>query len=220
MKYLLSLILLIGYLLFDCPEIKKHSTGTPSNSTIGSNKEIPVQTLDDSVVTDIDGNTYPIVLIGTRFWMASNLNVSTYNNGKPIPLFSGGGLSTPEEKGVYVIYNNKEATESKYGKLYNFYTVSEGNLCPKEWHVPSEEEWQEMINLNGLSRLNLLPGGSMNSGELSPFSGLETEGYWWTSTSVGRNTAAYFSMQYGTPELKRGGANEGNFFSVRCVKNK
>ena len=36
-------------------------------------------------VTDVDGNTYNTVLIGTQCWTQSNLKVSKYRNGGTIP---------------------------------------------------------------------------------------------------------------------------------------
>lgn len=204
----LAIMLIFGCLVVNCSGPK---------STY-STKDIQTKVAVDSSILDIDGNRYSIVQVANQFWMKTNLKVSNYNDGSSIPLYSGGGFLNPSDKGMYTLYDNDSINEMRYGKLYNYYAVLEGSLCPAGWHVPSEEEWQEMIDSGGGALLNFLPGGAMNPRDLSPFYDIDATGYWWTSTSVGRNTAACFSFNLGDKSFKRSGANEGSFFSVRCVK--
>jgi hypothetical protein len=93
-------------------------------------------------VTDIDGNTYATIQIGTQVWMAENLRTTRYRNGDPIPnvtdKWKWGGLS----RGAWCHYENDPKYEVPYGKLYNWHTVSDARkMCPTGWHVPYEAEW-------------------------------------------------------------------------------
>lgn len=219
MKHLLPfIILLLGYLLTNCSGQNKLSTHIPSDEIIPVTEKVQSKSLNDSTLTDIDGNVYPVVAIGNKLWMAGNLNVSKYNNGKTIVPYAGGGFLQTGVTGMYVLYENDKANGEKYGKLYNHYAIQEGCICPEGWHVPSEEDWHELIDTQYYQKLNLLLGGFMNPQEISPFSDLDNSGYWWTNSSLGRNTVASYEFHLDKPTLHKNSMNERNFLSVRCIK--
>lgn len=98
-------------------------------------------------VTDIEGNVYRTVTIGTQEWMAENLKTTKYNDGASIPLVTDDtewiNLTTPG----YCWYANDETTyKNTYGALYNWYAVNTDKLCPAGWHVPTDAEWTELEN--------------------------------------------------------------------------
>ena len=99
-----------------------------------------------AVVTDIDGNVYHTVTIGTQTWMVENLKTTKYNDGTSIPNITDSSawwdLSTPG----YCFYNNDAANKTIYGALYNWYTVKTGKLAPTGWHVPTDAEWTTLEN--------------------------------------------------------------------------
>ena len=93
-------------------------------------------------VTDIDGNVYNTIQIGSQNWVQENLKVTQYRNGEAIPtgLDVNAWLSTTE--GAYANYYDDPNNAAIYGNLYNWYTVDdERGLCPEGFHVPSDNEW-------------------------------------------------------------------------------
>jgi uncharacterized protein (TIGR02145 family) len=95
-------------------------------------------------VTDIDGNVYHTVIIGTQVWMAENLKVTRYRDGTPIHYIASDDPSNLEwiqwNDGAYCI-----AGAGKYGLIYNGYTVVfQQNLAPEGWHVPTDAEWKTL----------------------------------------------------------------------------
>ena len=105
-------------------------------------------------VTDVDGNTYKTVYIGTQQWMAENLKVSKYSDGTTIPNITDTSEWRRLTTGAWAYYNNDAANNAKYGKLYNWYAVSKTkngnkNICPAGWHVPTDSEWTVLTDYLG-----------------------------------------------------------------------
>lgn len=93
-------------------------------------------------VTDIDGNVYKTVTIGTQVWMAENLRTSKYRNGIPIPQVVNDTDWSKLQTGAQCNYNNDETIVNKYGKLYNWHAVNDSrNIAPVGWHIPTNSEW-------------------------------------------------------------------------------
>ncbi|WP_353085074.1 FISUMP domain-containing protein [Flavobacterium sp.] len=144
-------------------------------------------------VTDIDGNNYNSVIIGTQEWMKENLNVSKYSDGTPIPQVTSSGQWANVTTGAWCYYNNDPANGIVYGKIYNWYAVAgiydaasaanpslRKQLAPTGWHVPTNIELLELSNYLG--------GGSLAGGKLKE-SGLTH----WTSPNLGANNESGFT---------------------------
>lgn len=93
-------------------------------------------------VTDIDGNIYNTVQIGTQCWMKENLKTTTYSNGILIPDVTEANAWSNLTTGAYVWYDNDIGWKDSYGVLYNWHAAVDINgLCPTGWHVPTNDEW-------------------------------------------------------------------------------
>ena len=105
-------------------------------------------------ITDIDGNVYNTVMIGTQCWMKENLRTTHYADNTPIPAGEAYSLTEPYRYAP----NNDEVNVAAYGYLYNWPAVMHGaassnvnpsgvqGICPTGWHVPSNEEWVQLAD--------------------------------------------------------------------------
>jgi uncharacterized protein (TIGR02145 family) len=132
-------------------------------------------------LTDIDGNNYLPVTICNQTWTKSNLNVSKYNDGTPIPQVSDPTAWAALTTGAWCYYGNTTTSGTTYGKLYNWYAVAgiydaaslanpalRKKLAPTGWHIPSDAEWTTLINCldtnsNGGNTLPNFASGKMKS---------------------------------------------------------
>jgi uncharacterized protein (TIGR02145 family) len=95
----------------------------------------------NGTVTDIEGNVYKTVKIGSQTWMAENLNIGKIINGAYSQANDG-------EIEKYA-YSNDPENCNIYGGLYQWremmqYTSQEGaqGICPDGWHIPTDSEWK------------------------------------------------------------------------------
>ncbi len=122
--------------------------------------------------SDVDGNIYTSVKVGTQIWMAKNLKTTKFSDGTPITYpRTDNEAWTANTNGAYAWYNHDEATnKDTYGALYNWYAVSSTtnggkNICPTGWHVPTDAEWTQLIGYvvaQGLPNTNVV-GGAGNA---------------------------------------------------------
>jgi uncharacterized protein (TIGR02145 family) len=95
-----------------------------------------------NAVADIDGNVYTTITIGTQVWMKENLKVTHYNNGDSISYITDASKWSKLKTGGYCNYDNDGNNSDTYGRLYNWYAISDSrNLAPVGWHIPTDAEW-------------------------------------------------------------------------------
>jgi uncharacterized protein (TIGR02145 family) len=106
-----------------------------------------------SQVTDINGKIYPTTLIGSQIWMSENLDVDRFQNGDQIreaKTMEEWEKATKKKQPVWCYNDNNPVNGVKYGKLYNWFAVSDPRgLAPEGFHIPSSIEWNTLIETLG-----------------------------------------------------------------------
>jgi len=97
-------------------------------------------------ISDIDGNVYHTITIGTQTWTVENFKTTRYNDGTPISLVSCPGVWADCSAPAYCWFNNDSTTKDAYGALYNWYVVNKKKLAPTGWRVPSDMDWITLQN--------------------------------------------------------------------------
>jgi len=164
-----------------------------------------------------DGKIYKTVKIGEQVWLAENLN------------FAASGSKC---------YDNKPDNCTKYGRLYNW--EKSMKVCPKGWHLPSDEEWTNLTDFVGGSStagtkleatggwnsggngtdefgFSALPGGVGYSN--GSFLHVGSDGNWWSASEYSADGAYGRGMGYIYQNVIRNYNYKNDLFSVRCVKD-
>lgn len=200
-----------------------------------------------STLTDIDGNVYNTVAIGSQCWMKQNLNTTRTAAGTAITRYC---------------YNNNTANCTTYGGLYKWTTMVQSSIygsstnpsgvqgiCPTGWHIPSDAEYKVMEQSLGMSlaqanatgwrtttnegaKIKTWDGGTNSSGFTALPAGLRNDagGYeelnvsatFWTSTSFNDSGMDPYvrSVTNNQAGIYRGNPYINILgFSVRCVKD-
>jgi uncharacterized protein (TIGR02145 family) len=190
-------------------------------------------------------DSYTSVTIGTQVWMGQNLDVCYYRNGDLIPEVTDSAEWASLTTGAWCYYNNDPTLGLIYGKLYNWYAVTDPRgLAPAGWHVASDSEWTILSNFCGgisgagseLKEMGNVHWQSPNTGAKDDvgftalpggrrdihgnFVYLGMFGSWWSTTVDPNNkidNAWWISLDYSSAFF----TNSSNFkmfgASVRCV---
>jgi uncharacterized protein (TIGR02145 family) len=185
-------------------------------------------------VSDIEGNVYKTVQIGTQTWMAENLKTTRYNNGSPL-LFGTGGPAGYTGwfnigDGAYCWYDNVPSSKDTHGAIYNWFAVDYSNLCPAGWHVPTDSEWTTLKDFLGgeVSSAHLLLGTNVFNATFGAaltgwgFGESINGNAWWSSTLVpaGYHQGGYaFLHSLGVSKFTQDWEPLSSGFNVRCLKN-
>jgi uncharacterized protein (TIGR02145 family) len=178
----------------------------------------------DTFTDTRDGKKYKTTKIGEQVWM-ENLNYEAEGSR---------------------CYNDSISYCKKYGRLYNLAMAMKA--CPKGWHLPSDEEWDELIDFTGgkdVAGKKLKSKSGWNDhlddrgrkittstdefgfsalpggggGSGGDFYGVGDIGYWWSSSEYGSDYAYFRYMHYYNEFVNYNDLNKSYLFSVRCVQD-
>jgi uncharacterized protein (TIGR02145 family) len=202
-------------------------TGDPVTFT--TNKDISGEIVYGEFTDSRDENTYQIVTIGGKEWMAENL---AYDVGD----------------GCWA-YNYDENNVATYGRLYTWKAAKAA--CPTGWHLPTDDEWKQLEMAIGMSQSEAddkywrgtdegtklkaksgwnndgngtndfgfsgLPGGCRSY--TGYFKSIGDAAYWWSSTQLNTADAWCRSLHDDYTNVNRVYSSKKICFSVRCVRD-
>lgn len=194
-------------------------------------------------VSDVEGNIYKTITIGSQTWMAENLRSTKFRNGDLIPTTATLTQDVSSESSP--IYQWSLGNTNVNGRLYTWFAATDvRNICPIGWHLPTDAEWTTLIDYlggenvagdklrekgtvhwvtlnNGLatneSGFTALPAGSKEySGVYNPNSNVCI---WWGSTSNKSDSGVSRQIWGNYSYVTYMNSNKKNGHSIRCVKD-
>lgn len=197
----------------------------------------------DELVDERDGQVYKTVQIGEQCWMAENLNIGTMiESNAPGRQMSDNGMI--EKYCWNNVTGNCDGSDGKI-KRGGFYEWQEAiqywngqpelpvrGICPEGWHIPSNAEWNELLNYLGGNNAytKMLEGGSSGfearlTGYRCTMTGsfrvsamtADTRTYFWTAEQADANNAPFIEL--GQQYLGSMAFNKSLGLCVRCVWN-
>ena len=190
--------------------------------------------LQEDVLTDIrstETKSYPIVKIGTQYWIGRSLEATRYTDGSSINEIKDYQMNLPG----YFTYNNKY--------FYTYPAIETGYLSTIGWKISNQKEWDSLkdylknraSNLKSGSWKLIEKGDNYDALNKSYFNGIpegyfinyeKTKGYAMKDAGVGY----WVSQNKSDPETKGGvyllntndeireGTTADRAISVRCIR--
>jgi uncharacterized protein (TIGR02145 family) len=223
------------------PEIKQET----KQETKTEIKDIP-DTKDKKPLPVVDAGDTTTIEIARMRWTAKNLDLSTFRNGDPIPLAKNDAewlAATKTGQPISRYLNDSKENGKTFGRLYNWYAVNDPRgLAPKGFHIPSFDEWDNMISRLGdrttlagrlkskngwrekelpgtdIYGFDARPGGNAMSG--GGFAGAGGVADFWTATARDERTAwcvSFYGHKQSFDRIDPYPKTAGQY--VRCVKD-
>jgi uncharacterized protein (TIGR02145 family) len=195
-------------------------------------------------VTDIDGNIYETVMIGSQVWMAENLRTTRLNDGSEIRLITRNQEWYNNSEPAFSWYNNDSSMfKVPYGALYNGYAAINEKICPSGWRVPAKDDWQNLVQslgdstdaggklkVEGLTQWHSPNKGADNSSNYTAlpagmryfegtFSSLSYFSAFWSSTESDTSALFFLSLSYLDAKASSGTLSKKHGFSIRCIRD-
>ncbi len=169
----------------------------------------------------IGESDYPSKDFNGKIWMTKNLNET----------IDSAGLSIS-----YYIPNNDSSKVQDYDLLYDYETAC--RVCPTGWHLPTADEWDELINSVGRnsnhlkdsilwttmdnsfsnsSGFSIRPAGYGNTGEFDNLFG--THAIFWSSTKIDSHFAKGYVLGVASDSMRSAAQHPTYAFSIRCIKD-
>ena len=234
------------------------SVSKASSSSLNFDWSLPKETYlnpeieYDTIIDSRDGKVYKTVKIGDQIWMAENLNY-----------YDSTDLSVKYKSWCYGKSDNKDSSTCDVtGRLYTWAaamdSVSTGcgycktcdlasagsatlvqGICPKEWHLPSQAEWNALFtavggqstagkvlksqtgwynNGNGTDAFGFsaLPAGKRYNVNFSD-DGFEAN--FWSATEGNSYSVYFMNLNFNVEKAYLDNSTKNLEFSVRCVKD-
>jgi len=185
---------------------------------IWRNGALNINVAVENSIRRVGAKNYPCTRVNNQVWMAQNLEL--------------------DDTGIRYLRRVKEG----YGKLYNWDMAMKA--CPVGWKLPSDEDWQTLINNLGGKELaggvmkddkawenvkntvkskpvvgfNAVPSGGMEGA--GSFTEMGQDAIFWTSTE-NRSGAMFVQLKNSNTiaYIGTGAASKENYYSVRCLED-
>lgn len=145
-------------------------SGNAINNTIVQNYATNCGSL-----TDYDDNEYQTVMIGSQCWMRDNLRVTHYADGTAVAAgeqtssttayYYNPGTSASETETFGLLYNLRAARRASHDTYTDNNPSGMQGICPAGWHLPSNAEFEQMVNFLAHDAQNLCQNTTANVGK-------------------------------------------------------
>ncbi len=185
----------------------------------------------------------PVISIGKQSWMTMNLSTDTFLNGDKIfqaatekEWMNAGAKKSP----AWCYPANNELLGKKYGKLYNWFAVSDPRgICPPGMKIPGKADIENLLDhldISGHSGVHLKASGQWKGDDngqdlyhmnVLPYpkryamGSFAPDGFtsaFWTADEYVYYTAHYWELRASDNLVKMGNMDKNAGFLIRCIK--